>query len=91
MKFTPVKSFIKKASSRAKNFKKSFQRKNTIIFRNDITDQLYKLNLLGKSDREKYEKKLKRDFLAEIIYEDLLILQTSTHDENKKKKKVTYK
>ena len=42
--------------------------------------------MLGRSDREKYERKVERDFLAEIIYEDLLILQTSTHDEKKKKK-----
>ena len=86
MKFTHAKSSTKKVLSNAKNIKNVSRQKVTVTFGKDITGKLYKLNLLGKKDREQYEKKVERDTLVEAMYKNLLILQTSHHDEKKKKK-----
>ena len=79
MRFTPNKTFAKKTSKSVKKFHK---KKIVITLSNDITGKLYTLDLLGKKDRETYEK----NALCETMYENLLIIQTTKHDEKKRNK-----
>lgn len=65
-----------------------FQRSNkydsNLVLYDDVIEKLSAINLLTDKEKRKLEEQHERNCISEKMYEDLYILQTSSHDEKKR-------